>query len=293
MTQRLSSTFGAAKASQSDQASPTFDMEVAGIPFSVDTPSGAWVQKLAPLYASFPRVLPEPWQVALTLDPGLQNITAPWIVHEEPVTRFRIDCYAGWIDMEHRQAAVSVPSWEAATPGLERTIAYVCMQVLPRYHNSLLLHAAGIIWQGQGLIISGPSRAGKTTTANLSLGYGELLNDEMMVVDLSGSQPLMHSTPFVGRRTPPELIRRTRRSTPARALLLLQHWPDFELIPLSPAEAVMELLRTDMIAVDRLSSAKAWMAVAEDLVAAVPAFRLRLLPTVELWDFLARELPVS
>lgn len=130
----------------------------------------------------------------------------------------------------------------------ERTIAYACMQMLPREHASLLLHAAGILGRGKGLVVSGHSGAGKT---------------------------------------PPELARRANRAAPADALLLLAHAPDFELAKLSPSVAVMELLRTDIAAVEPLASAEAWMAAVERLVQAVPVYRLRFRPTSELWDFLA------
>lgn len=55
----------------------------------------------------------------------------------------------------------------------------------------------------------------------------------------------------------------------------------------------MELLRTDIAAVERLTSAAIWMTVVEQLVNSVPVYQLCFRPTTELWDFLAVELDVN
>jgi hypothetical protein len=267
--------------------SPTFSISIAGVGFCVRTPGDAWRSALAPLYAAFPLEREADWQVTLVHDADLAPAPKSWIEHAGPVTRFHVERYAGWIDLDRREALVRAVDLAGAPAAVERTVAYACMQMLPRAHNSLLLHAAGILWQGKGLVVSGHSGAGKTTVSRLSLGHGELFNDEMVIVDLAGPQPLLRSTPFLGRKTPPELARRENRATVADALLLLKHAPDFSLLRLSLSEAVMELLRTDIAAVERLASAEAWMAMVERLVQAVPVYQLGFRPTAELWDFLA------
>lgn len=85
--------------------------------------------------------------------------------------------------------------------------------------------------------------------------------------------------------------RRINRAFPATTLLLLAHAPDFRLTPLEPAEAVLELLRTNIAAVERFSSATAWMAMIDRLLATLPAYRLHFRPTPDVWDFLAATLP--
>ena len=266
---------------------PSFSMAIGGLGFEIQAPDEAWLTALAPLYSEFPLDTAADWQVSLAHDADLLPAAQAWIEHTGPLTRFHIESYAGWIDLDLRQAFVRTSSLAIAPAAVERTIAYACMQMLPRERNSVLLHAAGILWQGRGLVVSGHSGAGKTTVSRLSFGYGELFNDEMVIVDLSGKQPMLLSTPFLGRKTPPELVRRINRAAPADALLLLAHAPIFDLRQLGPSEAVMELLRTDIAAVERLTSAAVWMTVVEQLVHAVPVYQLRFRPTTELWDFLA------
>ena len=268
-------------------------MTIGGLGFEIQAPDDVWLAALAPLYDEFPLDKGADWQVTLAHDADLTPAAQAWIEHAGPVTRFHIESYAGWIDLELRQAFVRTSSLAIAPAAVERTIAYACMQMLPRERNSLLLHAAGILWRGKGLVVSGHSGAGKTTVSRLSLGYGELLNDEMVIVNLSGQRPMLLSTPFLGRKTPQELVRRINRAAPADALLLLAHAPCFDLTQLGPSEAVMELLRTDIAAVERLTSAAAWMAMVERLVHAMPVYQLRFRPTTELWEFLAAALDAT
>lgn len=261
-------------------------LSVGSIGFQVQLPDEGWRAALAPLYREFPLHGDPEWRVTVQDAPDLDPAAARWIGHEGSITRFRTAQYAGWIDLARGQALTQCRELAGAPAALESALAYICMQSLPRTRQSLLLHAAGIRWRGLGLVVSGPAGAGKTTVARLAQGHGELFNDEMVMVDLAGPQPQLLSTPFVGPTTPPELARRSNRRTPASALLLLAHAPTFELLPLSPAEATLELLRTNLATVERPTSAAAWLAAVERLAQVLPIYRLRFRPTVELWEFL-------
>lgn len=266
-------------------------LSIAGLGFQVQTPDEGWRAALAPLYREFPLHGAPDWRVTLEHAPDLAG--ARRIEHQGSVTRFQTHQYAGWIDLEQRRAMTAAASLAAAPAALESALAYACMQALPRAGQGLLLHAAGIHWRGLGLVVSGPAGAGKTTVAGLAQGHGELFNDEMVIVELAGPRPHLLSTPFVGPTTPPTLARRSNRRAPASVLLLLAHAPTFELTQLSPAEVVLELLRTNLATVERTASAAAWLAAVERLVQMLPAYRLHFRPSVELWDFLAGALDAA
>ncbi len=286
-------------------------LAIADLPIAVDLPAPAWAPALRERYAAFLAADRPTWQVTLALDPSLGDTDAAWVRHEGPQTTFRVAAYAGWIDLAGRQAWVSTPTEARAASALERTLAYVLMQTLPREHAGLLLHASGIVLDGQGHVFTGPSGAGKTTVVRLAQGYADVLSDENVVVRASAAPPAPQSggrsapppevgepggpwellgTPFWGFSTPPELVRRVNRRVPLAAIYTLAHTPDFQLARLSPAEAVMALLGTEKVATERAESAVAWLAVAERLVAAVPVYRLGFRPAAELWEFLTSSL---
>jgi hypothetical protein len=261
-------------------------LDVAGVTFAVELPSPAWRPALAERYAAFPGPARAAWQVAVAYDPALAVAPAPWIRHDGPVTTYRFSDHAGRIDLAARRAEISTRSEPRAAAALDRTLAYICLQALPREHDGLLLHAAGVVLDGAGHVFTGASGAGKTTVARLAAGRGEVLSDENVILRLGADGPELFSTPFWGHSTPPELISRTNRRVPLAAVYVLEHTPDFELTRLAPAQAVMALLTTEKVATERADSATAWLAVTERLVAQVPLYRLDFRPTAQLWDFL-------
>jgi hypothetical protein len=73
---------------------------------------------------------------------------------------------------------------------------------------------------------------------------------------------------------------------PLRAVYVLAQTPGFELARLTPSQAVLALLDSEKVAVERPSSADAWLAAAQRLVAETPVYRLGFRPTPEVWSFL-------
>lgn len=267
-----------------------FGLTVGGVGLQVELPA-AWAADCVPLYTEFPLSGPPSWRIIVQHDPQLPAAQPRWIRHAGDITHFHIDHFAGWIDLQQKTVQISTSAPQHSASAIERGAGYACMHALLREHNSVLLHAAGIRWRGHGLVVSGHSGAGKSTLSRLALSQGEPVNDEMVIVDFSSASPLLHSTPFLSPGTPPEMRRRINRTFPATALLLLAHAPDFRLTPLEPAEAVLELLRTNIAAVERFSSATAWMAMIDRLLVALPVYRLHFRPTPDVWDFLAAALP--
>lgn len=266
---------------------------IAGVAFQVEVPSPDWSTLLRQRYQEFlidETVGLRPWHVRLECDPSLVGEDAAWIRHDEAVTRFRVSGFEGWIDLAQRRARVTSPGVEWGPSAAERVLAYVCMQVLPREHESLLLHGVALVLDGHGLALCGPSGAGKTTIGRLAAGRAEVWTDESLVIALSGAQPTLVSTPFWGASTPEALIRRVNRQTALHAICLLEHGQDFEMELLSPSRATVGLLATEKVAVERVSSAEAWLAVVERTVTMVPVYRLRFLPEPRLWSFLSEQL---
>jgi len=273
-------------------------INIAGVISVIELPSETWSASLVERYAPFlvdsdagPEVAP--WHVTLLCESTIGHTGAAWIRHNGPVTTFRVPALEGRIDLAKRFAVASTPSEMHAASALDRVVAYICMQALPRERDALWLHAAGIVRNGKGQVFFGPSGAGKTTVAALAGKWGELLCDENVVVRPGPDGPKLFSTPFWGHSTPPELIRRVNRRARLTGLYALRQAPAFALERLSAAEAVMALLGTEKVATERAESASAWLDVAERLVTQVAVYRLDFRPTAELWEFLGHRLDLS
>lgn len=267
-----------------------FSLDIAGVVAAIETPGPAWAAPLVERCADFLSTAAPGWRVTLARAPALMHAEPPWIRHEGPITRFRLFRLAGMIDLDARRAEVAAPDAGWAASALERTVTYILMQALPREHDGLLIHGAGMVMAGSGYLFAGPSGAGKSTISGLAQGVGQVLSDENVVVRLTDGGAKLCSTPFWGQSTPPERVHRVNRCAPLAGIYLLEHAPEFTLTRLRSAEAVAALLGTEKVATERVESAAAWLSIAGRLTAAVPIHRLGFRPTPELWAFLAASL---
>ncbi len=217
--------------------STSLDLDIGGLALRFALPPG-WLPPLQERYEAFLTARPPAWSV--TVEEGSIAIAESdaWINHQGAVTRFEVPGVAGWIDLAGRTASIRTPSARGAWSAIERTAGYILMQALPREQDALWLHASGVVLRGRGHVFFGASGAGKTTVARLAAGHADLLCDENVVLKLAADAWELHSTPFWGHSTPPELIRRVNRRAPLAALFQLTHAPDFTVTRLSPADAV-------------------------------------------------------
>lgn len=263
------------------------NLTIGGIPFALHLPAPHLHPLFQARYRSFLSNDPARWSITLTYDPTLSIEARPWIRHEGLRTHFEIAGHTGWIDLAQRVATVSTPSDEWAHSALERVMAFVCMQELPRHHDALLLHGAGIVIDGRGYVFFGASGRGKSTVCRLARGRGTVLTDENVIIHLTAEGAMLSSSPFWGFGTPASEIQQVPyQQVPLEALYGLRHAPDFSLTRLSASEAALALLSSEKVATERTSSAEAWLAVVERLIERVPIYQLGFRPTEALWPFL-------
>jgi hypothetical protein len=127
-----------------------------------------------------------------------------------------------------------------APVGLRGVVSSVCAAMLPRRGRGVLLHAAGVVVGGRGVVAVGESGAGKSTLCAM-YPEEEQLNDEIVaaVDDGHGSFELW-STPFSGTLDLP----RRRASAPLALGLLLHKAPRARLVPARRADLFRALVRS-------------------------------------------------
>lgn len=87
------------------------------------------------------------------------------------------------------------------------------------FEKGIVIHAAAISWQGQGVIFTAPSETGKSTQAELWAKYmgAQILNDDRPALRLNDEKTYVHGTPWSGKR---ELF--LNESAPLKAIILLE-----------------------------------------------------------------------
>ena len=134
--------------------------------------------------------------------------------------------------------------------------------------NAVLLHSAGAILNGQGLLFVGHSEAGKSTTAKMLKGKAEILCDDRNIVRLWNGGWRVHGTWSHG-----DVADVSAASAPLRAILFLKQDRRNDLVPLNDRKRVWkELLAT---LVKPLATAAWWQKeidVLECLIGDVPCY---------------------
>jgi hypothetical protein len=157
----------------------------------------------------------------------------------------------------------------------EYLLGQTCHHLADRGHGGLLLHAAGLNWQGQGVILPGQMRSGKSTLAAWLLTRGwQYLTDELVFIphkttdfqafsrplnlkwtartilqqlfDVAGQANEILSSPG-GDLIPPELLgsRNVFSASPLNLMIFPRYHRDgaFELRQLSKAQGGLELMK--------------------------------------------------
>lgn len=129
------------------------------------------------------------------------------MAYADATVRLAGDGFMAHIDRSPRlAAALWVPDGEGPfhLGTLENVFrVIVAYRLLER--GGMLLHSAGVVWNGAAHLFVGPSGAGKTTIARLGLGAGlEVLSDDLNAVVSCNGTVVAEKLPFAGDlgRTP-------------------------------------------------------------------------------------------
>lgn len=144
----------------------------------------------------------------------------------------------GRIDADRREAAFVFSEMQAAVLGIEHLLR-IAFAVFAEHLGGLLLHASGVLNDGQAHLFMGPGGSGKSTVVRLSPGK-PILNDDMVILRPDAGAWTAFGTPFWNIET----RRRTGQTEagPIAGIYALVQDPDTYLEPLSAAAATAELV---------------------------------------------------
>ena len=136
--------------------------------------------------------------------------------------------------------------------------------------NAVLLHSAGVILNGRGLLFVGHSDAGKSTTVNMLKGRAEILCDDRNVARRGNSGWRIHGTWSHG-----DVAEVSPASAPLRAIMFLQQNTRNEIVPLTDRKEIWKRLLATLI--KAMVTAEWWhreIDVLEQIVNEVPCYTM-------------------
>lgn len=179
----------------------------------------------------------------------------------------------GCIDITRRDARLVLGTATDATLDVLLRVTHT-IALLDR--GALLVHAAGLVHDGRAYVFPGLSGAGKTTITRLSPDE-VLLSDESSIVDRQGRA---WGTPFSGDLARPG----ENVAAPLAGLYFIEQSDHHERVALGRREALTSLLTNVMCFVREPEPIRRLLAIAHDVVARVPAFRLLFRRDAGFWE---------
>lgn len=149
------------------------------------------------------------------------------------------------------------------------------------HHDALIIHAAGVVWKGQGFIFGGRSGIGKTTLARLWRKQGAtLLNDDRVILRFIDGRPFLFASPWHGEE---EQI--FDRSAPLAGVFHLSQASSNHITRLNGAAAVASLMATAVAPFYSASRVARLLKLSERICQAAPSHLLAFRPDERIVSF--------
>ena len=142
--------------------------------------------------------------------------------------------------------------------------------------GGFFLHAAGLVGPNGARVCFGPSGSGKTTVAGL-VGEG-VISDETVAVRREGLRYRVSGVPWRG----------CRLSAPLAGLFRLRKARATSFTPLSPVEALRQLLPSVLFSRTDLEEMNRFLEIGGEMARRVPCYEMRFAPDRSFWHALPR-----
>lgn len=261
-----------------------FALGIAGTALRVNAPE-PWLTPLGAAWASWaPAVEARPWPIVIAEDADLAEPEGPLFAVRPRcrggVCTLLVPGFAG--DVNAGQGVGHLYAHPAATPADVDYFLRVALAVQAFARGGMLFHAAGVVHRDQGYALFGVSGSGKTTAAHFS-APDPVLNDDLLLLWPSAEGWQIYATPFGKRRGD------VRRAV-LHGLLRLVQDSDVFLTPLSPGQALGELVsNTPVLAADALGLPDV-LSRWETVLAGTPAYALHFRRDPSFWEVIDAEL---
>lgn len=152
--------------------------------------------------------------------------------------------------------------------------------------RGILVHAAGAVLDGRGILLAGVSGAGKTTISRILSGHGSyrLLSDDRVVITGGKDGLYIHGTPWPG-----EGGFARDEAVPLAACLFLRKGDANRIHILPAAEALRTLLPVASIFWPDPDISRQGLIFCQAMIAATPCYDFSFTPEADAADFLARQ----
>ncbi|BCJ96610.1 hypothetical protein acsn021_41790 [Anaerocolumna cellulosilytica] len=146
------------------------------------------------------------------------------------------------------------------------------------FHQGIVLHAAAIEWERQGILFCGPSGMGKTTQANLWKKHmgARIINADRPALRIIGNTPYVYGTLWNGSSK-----KFKNKSVPLRAIVVLEQAVENSIHNLDGREAAKRLLPRCFLPYYQPEIMDLALCNLENIIALVPVYKLRCRPDNE------------
>lgn len=150
----------------------------------------------------------------------------------------------------------------------------------------VMMHAAGVIYRGEGYLFTGRGGAGKSTTARLwhQLPGAQVINDDKVIVRKEDGQFIMYGTPWHG-----EGGMALPLSAPLKHFYVLKQADHNYAVPLPPLKSILLLLERTFMPLWDQEKMDFTMRFFDELLQQVPCQELGFLPQPSAVEFVINQ----
>lgn len=156
--------------------------------------------------------------------------------------------------------------------------------VLLAGRHGLFLHSCAVTSNGEGILFAGVSGSGKSTMAGLWRKFGgpatSVIDDEHIIAHRVEGETMLYGAPW--KRGPREA---TAECAPLRAVFFLSHGAENRCVPLSPGDALAQLMSQVFLPVWSREQMELTMQTSADLVQAAECYQLEFIPDGDIVRF--------